>query len=110
MSEQRSTHIGEVRSLMLEQLRALRTAPAGDALAQELKRAKGVSELSATIIDSARVEVEYLAVIHGDGEVPFLTPPEGSDQPALPKPIANPLESGPSANHPWRSTVHKLKG
>lgn len=110
MSNEQTTHIAEVRSLMLEQLRALRSAPAGDALTQELKRAKGVSELSATIIDSARVEVEYLAVIQGDGEVPFLAAPDASNQLALPKPNANPLDDGPSANHPWRSSVHRLKG
>ena len=110
MADEQNSHIAEVRRLMLEQLHALRTAPAGEALAQELKRCKGVSVLSATIIDSARVEVEYLRVIEGDGEVPFLAAPEGTGQPALPKPKANPLESGPSVNHPWRSAVHKLQG
>lgn len=102
MSEVKTTHIEEVRQLMLEQLRALRTASAGEALAQELKRSKGVSELSATIIDSARVEVEYLRVIQGDGEVPFLTAPDAGAAPVLPK---------PDSGQPWpTSVVHRLKG
>ncbi len=102
-------HITEVRQLMLEQLRALRTAAPGDDLATEIKRSKGVSELAAVMIDSARVEVEYLAVIEGDGEVPFLAAPDddGSKKPSLP---FDPLTAGPSADHPWRSSVHKLKG
>lgn len=103
-------HIGQLRSLMMEQLVALRTAKPGEALAQELKRSKGISELSATLIDSARVEVEYLAVIHGDGEVPFLESDASKAAPALPAPAKKPLEAGPSADHPWRATVHKMKG
>lgn len=95
-------HINSVRTIMLEQLRALRAAPAGEALAQELKRSKGVSELSQTFIDSARVEVEYQKAICGDGEVPVLSPPGGS-QPAL--------EGAPSAHNPFgQTTVHRMKG
>jgi hypothetical protein len=102
-------HIIEVCQLMLEQLRALRTAAPGDDLATEIKRSKGVSELASVMIDSARVEVEYLAVIEGDGEVPFLAAPDDGavNKPRLP---LDPLAAGPSADHPWRSSVHKLKG
>lgn len=109
---ERNEDMTAVRRLMMEQLRALRSAAPGEQLAQELKRSKGVSELSATIIDSARVEVQYLQVIHGDGEVPFLAPPDAAT-PRLPPPqqqTKNPLDAGPSASHPWRATVHKLKG
>jgi hypothetical protein len=109
MPEDMNNHINTVRALMLEQLRALRTAPAGTELAEELKRSKGVSELSQTIINSARVEVDYLAVIHGDGEVPFLAAPD--EEGAKPKERKDPLLQGPSADHPWRtSVVHRLKG
>lgn len=55
MPEDMNNHINTVRALMLEQLRALRTAPAGTELAEELKRSKGVSELSQTIINSVTV-------------------------------------------------------
>jgi type 1 glutamine amidotransferase len=109
MSDNSNPHIIQVRQLMLEQLRALRTAAAGDDLATELKRSKGVSELASVMIDSARVEVEYLAVIEGDGEVPFLAAPDdgGAKKPSLPY---APLTAGPSAGHPWSTSVHKLKG
>lgn len=94
-------HINSVRTIMLEQLRALRAAPAGEALAQELKRSKGVSELSQTFIDSARVEVEYQKAICGDGEVLVLSPPDNS-------PSA--LEGGPSAHNPFgQTTAHRPK-
>jgi hypothetical protein len=109
VSNPNNPHIIEVRQLMLEQLRALRSAPAGEALVTELKRSKGVSELASVMIDSARVEVEYLAVIEGDGEVPFLAVPDdgAAAKPSLP---LDPLTAMPSADHPWRSSVHKLKG
>lgn len=111
MSETTTSHIDQVRQLMLDQLKALRAAPAGPELYDELKRSRGVSELSQTIINSAKVEVEYLAVIHGDGEVPFLAAPDDC-QPKLP-PVekrTDPLLSGPAPGHPWRSSVHRLKG
>ena len=69
-----SAHISQVRQMMLEQLRALRTAPIGEALAEELKRAKGVSELSQTIINSAKVEIEYLELT-GQQKAGFLEEP-----------------------------------
>lgn len=109
MSETNKPHIIEVRQLMLEQLRALRAACTGEDLANELKRSKGVSELASVMIDSARVEVEYLAVIEGDGEVPFLAAPDDG-VPKNPGPPFDPLTAGPSPDHPWRSSVHKLKG
>ena len=94
-------HIDSVRTIMLDQLRALRAAPAGEALTQELKRSKGISELSQTFIDSARVEVEYQKAICGDGEVPVLSPKDSSPQA---------LQAGPSAHNPFgQKTVHRLK-
>lgn len=69
-------HISTVRRLMLEQLHALRNAPTGDALESELKRSKAVSELSQTIINSAKVEVEYLAATKQDFSSFLEEPPE----------------------------------
>lgn len=53
-------HISNVRRIMIEQLQALRNAATSDALDIELKRSKAVSDLSQTLINSAKVEVEYL--------------------------------------------------
>jgi hypothetical protein len=46
MPETQTSHIDQVRAVMLEQLRALRSATGGEALQEELKRSKGISELS----------------------------------------------------------------
>lgn len=67
-------HITTVRRLMLEQLQALRNAQPGEALEQELKRSKGVSDLSQTLINSAKVEVDYMVATEQD-RVPFLEEP-----------------------------------
>jgi hypothetical protein len=69
-------HIMQLRALMMEQLRALRSAPQGDALEQELKRAKGVSEVAQTLINSAKVEVDYLRQTHQDRSDFLETPPD----------------------------------
>ena len=71
-------NLGTVRRLMLEQLVALRAAPLGDALAQELRRSKGVGELGAVLIDSGRVEVEFLTATGQDGSG-FLGVADGAD-------------------------------
>ena len=55
-----SPHIESVRKIMLEQLIALRSAKPGEDLNNELKRSRGVSEISQTLLESARVEISYL--------------------------------------------------
>ena len=71
-----SNHISSVRKLMLEQLHALRGAAPGEALENELKRSKAVSELSQTMINSAKVEVEYLSQTKQDFSSFLEEPPE----------------------------------
>jgi len=65
--------IDTVRGLMIDQLRALRSA-SPEQLQQELHRAKGVAELSQTLINSAKVEVEFLQVTNQEGSA-FLGKP-----------------------------------
>lgn len=77
MSEE--NHISTVRALMIEQLRALRTATPGEALETELKRAKGVAEVAQTIVNSAKVEVDYLVATNQDGSA-FLGATEDQGQ------------------------------
>lgn len=60
--EMTSPHITEVRSLMMEQLRALRSAKPGSELEAEIARSKGMSEITQTLINSAKVEIDYLAL------------------------------------------------
>jgi hypothetical protein len=49
-----------VRSLMLAQMKALRDAPVGEKLRDEIARSKGMAELGGVLIDSAKAEVDYL--------------------------------------------------
>lgn len=69
-----NNHISSVRKIMLEQLHALRGAAPGEALENELKRSKAVSELSQTMINSAKVEVGYLMATD-QKSAPFLEVP-----------------------------------
>lgn len=71
MPEQEENHINTVRALLIDQLRALRTAEPGQALEAELKRAKGVSDVAQAIVNSAKVEVDYLAATN-QGDSSFL--------------------------------------
>lgn len=52
-------HITEVRSIMMAQLRALKAAD-GEKLEAELSKSKAINALSQTLINSARVEIDYL--------------------------------------------------
>lgn len=82
MSEDTQTnHISTVRAHMIDQLRALRAAKPGPELDAEIRRAKGVSDVAQTIINSAKVEVEYLQATNQQS-TPFLEVPP--DQPYLP--------------------------
>lgn len=103
-------HISDVRRHLFAQLEAL----ADTTKALDLDRQRAVCETAQTIINSAKVEVDYLKVIAGAGEIKFLETPDpadGEETQALPAPPKDPLASGPAAGHPWRtSVVHRLKG
>ena len=77
-------HISDIRIIMAEQLRALRSA-SPEALEAELKRSKAVSELSQTMINSAKVEIEYLKVTKQEPS-PFLEVPPTIHTGTLPAP------------------------
>lgn len=86
-------HISDIRIIMAEQLRALRNATP-EALESELKRSKAVSELSQTMINSAKVEIDYLEVTKQDHS-PFLKSPQSAITPPAPAPQQ--LQNNPSA-------------
>jgi hypothetical protein len=77
-------HISDIRTIMAEQLRALRSA-SPEALESELKRSKAVSELSQTMINSAKVEIQYLEVTK-QNHSPFLEVPPTVHTGNLPAP------------------------
>lgn len=115
MSEQKN-HISDVRAALFKVLDGL----ADPDKPMDIERARAINETAQTIINSAKVEVDFLKVMHGDGDAPFLSSPSlpAPVKPQTPLPSANDAEGEqsatvtrePSADHPWRSSVHRLKG
>lgn len=77
---QEQNHISAVRQHLLDQMKALRGAASPEAIERELGRSRGVSDLAQAIVNTAKVEVDYLKVTGQTGST-FL---EGDRQPALP--------------------------
>jgi hypothetical protein len=111
-------HISDVRALLIEQLRTLKAAPL-DRLKDEISRSKSMSELAQVVVNSAKVEVEYIEAVKGASESTFLqekdreSVPQIPSTPQSPLPAADPVTRiGPPMNHPWRGSItrHALKG
>lgn len=98
-----SNHISTVRQHMLDQLHDLRTAKPGEALDAEIRRAKGISDLAQTVINSAKVEVDYLQAT-GQPSTPFLE--VSPDAPYITQGKPN----GEPANGITSITKHRLRG
>jgi len=75
-----SNNISDLRALLFEQLRELRSAPAtsADAIKGAVSKASAVSDLARTLIDTARVEVDYLKAT-GGGESAFIDTAVGAN-------------------------------
>ena len=107
MPEQEN-HISSVRSMLLAQMTALKTATPGDSLNAEIARSKGMSELSQSIINSAKVEVDYL-VATGQHSAPFLEVPP--DAPYLPGSGSHAVKQlAGDGNGITSITQHRLRG
>lgn len=110
-------HISDLRAILMEQLRAVRTASPKE-LGRELRRAKGVSELAQVVVNTARAEVAYIEAVRGASDSPFLQAPDEEHSPEVPARPQSPLPAvddparlgGPSEDHPWRGRVtrHRL--
>jgi hypothetical protein len=74
-------HISTVRRHLLDQMRALRAASSPEEMEREISRSKGISDLAQAVVNTAKVEVEYLKAT-GQASTPFLEVPP--DQPYLP--------------------------
>lgn len=79
MSTPDNNTVVELRSHFFEQLRTLSKATPGDELKGALDKAKGMAELGQVLINSMKVEVDYLRVTGAAGSTFFPDP-----QPALP--------------------------
>lgn len=99
----------------------------------DLKRTRMVCEISEQIIDSARVEIQFAAVMKGALTLPFIedqtderpntsrptlphaTEPDNEDRPFPEPPLtaeerrAHALNSGPAADHPWRGLGSRVR-
>ena len=84
-------------------MRELRTSPTPD-----LAKVRVYCEVATVAVNAIRTQVAYASIIKGDLELPFMEePPPEPQQPRSPGAVVNPLESGPSPDHPWRR-VHRL--
>lgn len=84
----------------------------------DIQRARAVSEVAQTIINSLKVEVDFLAIVNGAADVPFIED-QGARLPADTAPAqraapltaieqaTNVLTAGPSDEHPWRKNGRK---
>lgn len=93
-------HISDVRALLIEQLRTLKAAPL-DKLAEEIKRARSMSELGQVIVNSGKVEVEYIEAVKGASESKFLQEKEQDQAPQVPTTPQTPLPSGDPLTRNW---------
>ncbi len=93
-------HISDIRIIMLEQMKALRSA-APDAVEAELKRSRAISELGQTMINSAKVEIDYLEVTKQDHS-PFLETPNIVKNSTPPTPQ---LQNNPSTTNDTKPVV-----
>lgn len=67
-------HISTVRRHLIEQLASLRAASTKEDMERELERSKGVTDLARAVVETSKVEVDYLKAT-GQGSTPFLEAP-----------------------------------
>lgn len=95
-----SAHINELREHLMETLAGLRDRYNP----MEPDRARAVAQVASVLVDTAKVEVEFLKATHGDRS-DFLGKQE-EDLPALPN-----NSNTPTAHNPFPTVVrHRLAG
>lgn len=100
MSQQQPTpHITQVRQALLDTLADLRNRENP----MDIERAKAVAQVASVLVDTAKVENEYLKIT-GQDRSDFIETPSGNV-------LGIPLSSGPSAHNPFPTVVsHRLQG
>ena len=94
-----SPHIEQVRKSLLDTLADLRNREQP----MDIERAKAVATVASVLVDTARVENEYLKIT-GQDRSTFLETPD-DDMRGIPQ------ISGPAAHNPFPSVVrHRLQG
>lgn len=96
MSQTTSPHITQVRQSLLDTLADLRNRENP----MDIERAKAVATVASVLVDTAKVENEYLKIT-GQDRSDFLETP-ASDAPGI---------VAPSAHNPFPTTIrHRLQG
>lgn len=93
-------HIDQLREHLMATLASLRDRENP----MEPDRARAVAQVAGVLVDTAKVEIDYLKAINGDSSN-FL----GSTQAQLPAPGESGYTQGSVTREPGR-TVHKLRG
>ena len=94
-----SPHIDQVRQSLLDTLADLRNRDQP----MDIERAKAVAQVASVLVDTAKVENEYLKLTGQDRSNFLETSPDGA--PAMPR------IDGPAAHNPFpTSVVHHLRG
>jgi len=90
-------HITQMREHLMETLASLRdrTNP------MEPDRARAVAQVASVLVDTAKVEIDYIKAVGADRS-DFLEMPSAA--PGLPN-----ASDGPAAHNPFPTTVHRLR-
>lgn len=91
-------HITQMREHLMETLASLRDR----SNPMEPDRARAVAQVASVLVDTAKVEIDYIKAVGADRS-DFLEMP--ATAPALPS-----VSDGPAAHNPFPTTVHRLRG
>jgi|SRR6478609_2126964 hypothetical protein len=76
----------------------------------DYERMRASCEVSQVMVNTVRLQVDYLKIIQGDGDVPFLEEPQAKPAPAAEVAASRVFPAGPAEDHPWRTPrVHRLQ-
>ena len=94
--------IADVRDHLFKLLEQL----GDDTKTPDYGRMRASCDVAQVMVNTVRLQVDYLKVVHGDGEVPFLEePPQAAGAPA-----SRVFPSAPAEDHPWRTPrVHRIQ-
>lgn len=85
-----SNDITTLRSILFESLRDIKKASSKDELEIALAKAKAISDTSQTLINSVKIEVDYIRATSSHVATGFIGAPMAS--PTLPKPPAKAVD------------------
>jgi hypothetical protein len=92
-------HIDQVRAALMDTLADLRNKEKP----MDIERAKAVAQVASVLVDTAKVENEYLKITGQDRSNFLETPPDDY--------LGIPHSDGPAAHNPFPSVVrHRLQG